>query len=912
MLSKRFMSIFLVLSVFFGLFAFADEPSEKYNPSIMEGKYELLEILEIIDEARNGEFTEDTVVTRGEFAEYLAKIAGVSKISASTYEGSFTDVSNKSSCFSSVQALESMRVINGNGNGLFLPDEPVLVRDAVVMAVRLLGYDVYAEANGGYPTGYFAIANKIGLTKKVIQEGVLKGESALSFFLNILTTNVIVQTSWGNPDKMEIAEGKSYLESVFDMYEDDGIVSANELTGLTDPKKFVGENCVEINGVVYLAEGLDTNDMLGKKINYVYEYNKSNTYDATIVWFEEHRDVEVVTIDSKDISLVDNYEIVMEWDGTKEKKYKFSGSSDVIYNFKAYPGYRFNNIDIEMGYLNLIDNDGNGTYDVIKVTEYEEYVVAAVSYEDKSITLEDGSVIEFPFESSHLKIYRFGAVATFEDVYDRTVINVISSVDGDYAIIYADGGVISGTVTGFEEDEAGTYISIDGAQYTMSSKADFKPDIGDYGSFYINVFGEVAARNRSIITEKYAYLIKVHMQGSVYDGKYLLKLLTSNGIEALEVADKISLNKATPVDSEKVLKSAELLKNGVLDDNGAPTCQQLIRFKTDLKGRVNYIRTFENVMDETFRADDSRKDRYDDRFTLDFKVDSTYEHPDGETPNEMITNGILYYGGSALVFGSKFLMTSNTPVIIAPPTYSDDNEAFEYRNRGCLSSERTYKNIELYDIPRSYKVGAAVLRVANSSVESSASVYTAERCLVISRITKVFIESEATKGLKITGYKSGKKVEYLVKNLDLKDYSAAYGNGKGVTDLKAGDVIQAAIDSKGFINGIRILNSYNKDTFGYWNPSGNMNYANAILCPMAGRVIFRDNESITVNCKKPVEGISDKRWDRAYHILPSSHFYEMDTQRGILKKVSVSDIPEDGMVFMHTANHMLWDVVYYK
>lgn len=912
MFNKRFFSIFIVFCTFFSSFSCAKVLSEEYSLSLVNGEYELLEILEIIDESKNGEFTEDKVVTRGEFAEYLARIAGVSGLSENAYSGKFADLSAKNPYLLSIQALENMGVINGNGSGNFFPDEPVLVRDAVVMAVRLLGYDIYAEANGGYPTGYFAVANKIGLTKNVVVDGVLKGESALAFFINTLTTKIVVQTNWGNPDKIEISEGASFLETVFDMYEDDGIVTANALTGLTDPSKNVGENCVGIDGITYKADGFDTNDMLGKRINFIYKYNDTKNYDPTLVWYGEHRNMEVLTIEAKEIEDVKNFEIITKWDGIKEEKYKFSGTSDVIYNFKAYPGYRFDSINIEMGYITLIDNDDNGSYDVIRVTEYEEYVVSTIDYEDMSISLEDGSVIEFPREEKFLQIYRFGAPATFEDVYDRTVINVISSVDGDYAVIYADGGVVSGTVTGFEEDEDCAYVSIDGKKYPMSVKADFKPDTGDYGSFYINVFGEVAGRNRNVMTEKYAYLIKVHMQGNEFDGKYLLKLLTSNGIEVLEAAERISLNKATPVLGEIVLKSPELTKNGVPDENGAPTCQQLIRFKTDLKGRVNYIRTYENNIDETFYADDSRKERYDDRFTLDFKVDPSYQAPDGETPNEMITNGILYYGGSALVFGSKFLMTASTPVIIAPPVYSEDNEDFEYRNRGCLKSESTYRNVELYDIPRSYKVGAAILRVSNTTAEGSASVYTAERCLVISKISKVFIESEASHGLKITGYKSGKLVEYYVKKLDLKDYSSSYGKGKGITDLKVGDIIQASTDSKGFINGIRILNCYDKETFGYWSPSGNMNYANAILCPQSGKVIFRDSESITVNCKKPVDGISDKRWDRAYNILSSSHFYEMDTQRGILKKVTVNDIPEDGMVFLHTANHMLWDVVYYK
>lgn len=913
MLIKRILSFILVITMLGGMAVFAGAEEAEAAESIVSGRYELLELLGILDEAE-GVFSSGTQVTRSGLMKYLSRIAGLTGAADKTYSGSFSDVNDKTANVAYIGIMESLGVINGGGSGLFRPDEPVLVRDAVTVAVRLLGYDIYAEANGGYPTGYFAVANKAGLTAGVGAEGSLKGEEALSFFMNVLTTRLVIQTSWGSTDKIEITEGASYLETVFDMFEETGIVSANELSGLTDPAKYVGEDCVEIDSIIYNAEGLDVNDMLGKKIDFVYTYSEAKNKDARIVWYEDNKSLRSVTIDARSIAEVRDFTVFCDDENGREKEYDFSGTTDVIYNFKAYPGYRFDNIDIKMGYLTLIDNDRSGGYDVIKVTAYEEYVVAGISYERKSITLEDGREIEFPEAEDDCRIYRFGEKATFNDIYDKTVINVISSKEGDYCIIYADGGVISGTVTGYEEYDNYSYITIDDKKYTMSAKADFKPDLGDYGSFYVNVFGEVAARNRAIMNEKYAYLIKIHRQGSDYDGKFLLKLLTSSGIEVLEAAEKITLNGGAETVAEKILKSEELFRNGVPYETGGEekSCQQLIRYKTDLKGKVNFIRTWEDVMDNTFTPDDSRKDKYDDRFTRDFRVDSSYEAPEGETPNEMITKGIVYYGGNALVFGARFLMGADTPVFIAPPVYSEDNEAFHYKNRGYLKSESTYRNVELYDIPLSYKIGAAVLRISNTSSASAASVYTAERAFVISKISKVYLEDEGAYGLKITGYKQGKEVSYYVKNLELKDYAESYGNGKGIADLKVGDVIQAATDSKGFINGIRILSCYNENTFGYWCPSGSINYANAILCPQIGEVIYKDSGVITVNCKKPVDGMFDKRWDRAYHVIGSSYFYEMDTKKGILKKIKVTDIPEGGMVFMHTANHMLWDVVYYK
>ena len=75
MINKRILSLFLIITLLSGVLSFASENAAE--ESIVEGKYELLEILGVIDKAYDGVFASETQVTRGRLMKYLSKIAGL-------------------------------------------------------------------------------------------------------------------------------------------------------------------------------------------------------------------------------------------------------------------------------------------------------------------------------------------------------------------------------------------------------------------------------------------------------------------------------------------------------------------------------------------------------------------------------------------------------------------------------------------------------------------------------------------------------------------------------------------------------------------------------------------------------------------------------------------------------------------
>ncbi len=78
----------------------------------------------------------------------------------------FSDVMGDSSITnfqSHIELLADRRIVGGDGNGLFAPDDPVTIGCAVKMILAAAGYGPYAESLGEWPKGYMDCAAALGL-----------------------------------------------------------------------------------------------------------------------------------------------------------------------------------------------------------------------------------------------------------------------------------------------------------------------------------------------------------------------------------------------------------------------------------------------------------------------------------------------------------------------------------------------------------------------------------------------------------------------------------------------------------------------------------------------------------------------------------------------------------------------------
>jgi len=159
------LSAMLILSMSVSVFA----ESEKETAAAELEKYG------IVRRNHLGALTVEGPVTRAEMAKMLVLMMGLTPESTTC---EFTDVPADHGASVYISRAAAFGIVNGMGDGTFLPDEAVTNQQAVKMVVCVLGYGVDAEHRGGYPHGYVMTAMDLGIAPSpaVMTESADRGE----------------------------------------------------------------------------------------------------------------------------------------------------------------------------------------------------------------------------------------------------------------------------------------------------------------------------------------------------------------------------------------------------------------------------------------------------------------------------------------------------------------------------------------------------------------------------------------------------------------------------------------------------------------------------------------------------------------------------------------------------------------
>lgn len=124
---------------------------------------------DIIKGYPDGSFKPNDSITRGEFSALLCRALKLEgEIANFKNKSYFKDVPKSHWASGYINLLYSGGIINGTGKKSFKPEEKINYEQAIKMMVLSLGRtENDAKKLGGYPNGYIAIGNEIGLNKKV-------------------------------------------------------------------------------------------------------------------------------------------------------------------------------------------------------------------------------------------------------------------------------------------------------------------------------------------------------------------------------------------------------------------------------------------------------------------------------------------------------------------------------------------------------------------------------------------------------------------------------------------------------------------------------------------------------------------------------------------------------------------------
>lgn len=199
---KKIISILLSAVLFLSMSTGVFAKSEKEMAARELEKYGIVD-------ARNylGEIAVDGNITRAEMAKMLVLMLGLTPGDAIA---KFSDVSSDHWAYSFISRAAVFGIINGMGDGTFLPDENVTYQQAIKMVVCALGYGVVAERKGGYPHGYVMTGMDLGLTpsKASMTEEANRGEIFI-MIKKSLDVPIMVVTEYDSNTAYTILDGKN-------------------------------------------------------------------------------------------------------------------------------------------------------------------------------------------------------------------------------------------------------------------------------------------------------------------------------------------------------------------------------------------------------------------------------------------------------------------------------------------------------------------------------------------------------------------------------------------------------------------------------------------------------------------------------------------------------------------------------
>ena len=550
---------------------------------------------------------------------------------------------------------------------------------------------------------------------------------------------------------------------------------------------------------------------MGAKVTVYYKENRRTDRDEVVIL--KILSGESVKISAREVLSTSSTQIkyyVEETDTTKTVK--LEEDNVVIYNGRLYGETEedsafFGDMIPDVGTLEFVDTNKNGSADVIYIEAYEMYYVSLVTSATYTITdkltpsdtprtlvldQEDGE------EYDEIYIYdETGKETTFSKIKKGNVLAVRTTNDNEVIKVTILTKNVLGTVSSAKEGQTAT---IEGTKYNFSYAAPWfngdedempEPSKGDEGKFFLDINGDIFLYDKSAVTHTYQYgfLLAVAIDEDEDGDEYMqAKVLTTSGAkEIIDFQKKTKINNwqvGTDYDEAEARfeTTAEYATNASFgSDMGV---KQLIKYTTTTKNGAKTFDEIITVTDETV---------IDEKQAVEDEILTRYDVFDG---SENAT-----YSSSTLKVGSYSAKLSSTKVFIVPvdPTKTD-----KYKVGSTSSLKSTGNTVAVYDVS---STAAKVVVIYGASSAQPVNYNTA-----VCRIMEDPINDGDRWSVKVYDHKNKKEQTYLISD----------ESEELIENLKVGDLVRFSLDADGYrkIDEEYVLYSYQAPE----NMNDNMRY----------------------------------------------------------------------------------------
>lgn len=580
-LKKVISSVAALTMVASSVAAFAvDFPDVESTASYAQAVQEL-SALDVISGYDDGTFGPDKLVTRAEITKMIVDaLAERSSAEASTESTKFADVSADHWAKGYINQGVANGFIAGMSDTEFDPDANVTYVQAQKMLVSAIGYETYAQAQGGWPTGYKTYAASLDITKGIsgIKDSTeLTRAQVAQMIDNAMGAPLCVIASWKtewngtktpNLEARDGKEGRAY-ETLFtekhDAYKVYGRVTETSKTGSVDTDKvtFQVEKADNFDDEEVKADSPVSEDMYigdSKADNYLRTYSqaliqKNDDDEFTILSIAAAAANKSVTVASEDFDENKSTDEALYFfpAGTTKGSTKYQLDKDV----KIY----INGVESSKSIAELRDYlDKNETASVTLQKETEtgststsakyntimvsSYVTAIV---DEVIDKTNETSVNFDTYSSGIQAkmtvnkdddnytYSFkldGKEIEAKDLQQNDVLNISYDTtgafkDSSFYDVIVTRNVVDGVKCTSINDSKGEY-TIGGTKYKAAEGMDIDVETSTEYSLYLDHFGRIAKADENSVSKNYGVLKNIYKKAG---GDYMAQIITKKGTE---------------------------------------------------------------------------------------------------------------------------------------------------------------------------------------------------------------------------------------------------------------------------------------------------------------------------------------------------------------------------------------------
>lgn len=582
-LKKVISSVAALTMVASSVAAFAvDFPDVESTASYAQAVQEL-SALDVISGYDDGTFGPDKLVTRAEITKMIVDaLAERSSAEASTESTKFADVSADHWAKGYINQGVANGFIAGMSDTEFDPDANVTYVQAQKMLVSAIGYETYAQAQGGWPIGYKTYAASLDITKGIsgIKDSTeLTRAQVAQMIDNAMDAPLCVIASWKtewngsktpNLETRDGKEGRAY-ETLFtekhDAYKVYGRVTETSKTGSVDTDKvtFQVEKADNFDDEEVKADSPVSEDMYigdSKADNYLRTYSqaliqKNDDDEFTILSIAAAAANKSVTVASEDFD---------ENKSTDEALYFFPAGTtkgSTKYQLDTTNGVTIyiNGVESSKSIAELrdyLDNNETASVTLQKETEtgststsakyntimVSSYVTAIV---DEVIDKTNETSVNFDTYSSGIQAkmtvnkdddnytYSFkldGKEIEAKDLQQNDVLNISYDTTGSFREssfydVIVTRNVVDGVKCTSINDSKGEY-TIGGTKYKAAEGMDIDVETSTEYSLYLDHFGRIAKADENSVSKNYGVLKNIYKKAG---GDYMAQIITKKGTE---------------------------------------------------------------------------------------------------------------------------------------------------------------------------------------------------------------------------------------------------------------------------------------------------------------------------------------------------------------------------------------------